>query len=126
MRADFGVRRGSFRRAFDPSSRSRVPRSLLFPRTARTTIQIKTHAQVVLRKLDRGEDVFAELDDDDVVRRSTSGAAGESAAAVGRRRRHREPLEAIAAQSLLELSNDGDELLPRGTATRAPGKRPEL
>lgn len=28
----------------------------------RTTVQVKTHAQMVLKRMDLGEDVFAELD----------------------------------------------------------------
>ena len=35
---------------------------LLF-RKFRTTIQVKTHAQMVLRRIDSGEDVFADLDE---------------------------------------------------------------
>ena len=30
---------------------------------SRSTIQVKTHAQVVLKRLQEGEDIFAELDD---------------------------------------------------------------
>lgn len=46
--------------------------TIFFLFTSRTTVQVKTHAQMVLKKIDDGEDVFATLHDDNEGLRSLS------------------------------------------------------